>query len=371
MTITTAIFDMDGLLTESESRWRSAEREAAAGLGIPLADSDFDKTMGVRMRDVAALWYSWHPWSGPTTDEVADQVIARVIELGRDAKPLPGVLESIRWLRQQGIRLALCSSSDMVLITATLEALDLVDVFEVVHSAEADEFGKPHPQPYLTTASRLGVTPSECVVFEDSVSGCVSAKAAGMRVIAVPDPVVRGSGQFGFVDLVLDSLAQFDPAAWRAAAAKSLRPNTSRPRFHLAFGVDDLAAARSFYGGVLGCPEGRSDETWVDFDLWGHQIVAHLDEAHDATVTRNAVDGEQVPAHHFGLVLSPEVWRTLVERLQAASVPFIIEPQTRFAGQTGEQHTCFVTDPAGNALEFKAFANDLEVFAVHEERGSP
>ncbi len=364
MTITTAIFDMDGLLTESESRWRTAEREAAASLGIPLTDADFDKTMGVRMRDVAALWFSWHPWDGPSIDEVADRVIARVIELGLEAEPLPGVVETIQWLRDRHIRLALCSSSDMALITATLEALDLVDVFEVVHSAESDEFGKPHPQPYLTTASRLGVSPNECLVFEDSVTGCLSAKAAGMRVIAIPDVASRGSGRFGFVDLVLDSLTQFGEEAWLGAAAKTSGPNTSRPRFHLAFGVDDIDDARSFYGGVLGCPEGRSAEKWVDFDLWGHQIVAHLDEHHDPAVTRNAVDGEQVPAHHFGLVLSPIVWRSVVERLQAASVPFIIRPQTRFAGQPGEQHTCFVSDPAGNALEFKAFAHDQEVFAA-------
>lgn len=364
MTITTAIFDMDGLLTDSESRWRTAEREAVSSLGLPLTDADFEKTMGVRMRDVAALWYTWHPWDGPTTDAVADRVIARVIELGRCAKPLPGVVETIEYLRAKGIRLALCSSSDMALITATLEALDLVGVFEVVHSAEADEFGKPHPQPYLATAAQLNVLPSECMVFEDSVTGCLSAKTAGMRVIAVPDLASRGSGKFGFVDLLLDSLVQFGDEAWDAVAAKASTPNTSRPRFHLAFGVDDIETARAFYGGVLGCPEGRSAETWVDFDLWGHQIVAHLDEQHDPAVTRNAVDGEQVPAHHFGLVLSPVAWHSLVARLQAASVPFVIRPQTRFAGQPGEQHTCFVSDPAGNALEFKAFAQDQAVFAA-------
>ncbi len=364
MNITTAIFDMDGLLTESESRWRTAEREAASRLGIPLTDADFEKTMGVRMRDVAALWFSWHPWEGPSVEAVADKVIARVIELGLCAEPLPGVVDTIKYLQAKGIRLALCSSSDMALITATLQALDLVGVFEVVHSAEADEFGKPHPQPYLTTAAQLKVSPSECLVFEDSATGCLSAKAAGMRVIAVPALASRGSGQFGFVDLVLDSLAQFGDEAWDAAAAKAATPNTSRPRFHLAFGVDDIDAARSFYGGVLGCPEGRSAEKWVDFDLWGHQIVAHLDEHHDPAVTKNAVDGEQVPAHHFGLVLSPVAWHALVARLRAASVPFIISPQTRFSGQPGEQHTCFVTDPAGNALEFKAFAQDEAVFAA-------
>ncbi|MGH1504831.1 MAG: VOC family protein [Acidimicrobiales bacterium] len=141
-----------------------------------------------------------------------------------------------------------------------------------------------------------------------------------------------------------------------------------RPRFHLAFGVDDLDAARAFYGGVLGCREGRSDERWVDFDLHGHQVVAHLDDASDATlradVATNPVDGHEVPAHHFGLVLPVAAWRRLADRLAAADVPFLMEPTTRFTGEIGEQHTLFVTDPAGNALEFKAFVADEAVFCA-------
>lgn len=137
----------------------------------------------------------------------------------------------------------------------------------------------------------------------------------------------------------------------------------SRPRFHLAFPVHDLCAARAFYGGVLGCPEGRSDEDWVDFDLMGHQIVAHLapDEARAART--NAVDGEDVPVRHFGLILEVADWRAIAQRLSAAGADFLIEPQVRFAGLAGEQHTLFVRDPSGNALEFKAFADDAMVFA--------
>ncbi|MEZ5340579.1 MAG: hexitol phosphatase HxpB [Acidimicrobiales bacterium] len=312
--ITTAIFDMDGLLTESESRWRIAEREAVARLGIPLTDADFELTMGVRMRDVAQRWFEWHPWEGPTPDEVATQVIDRVIELGVEAQPLPGVEACLAFLANAGIRLALCSSSDMTLIDATLKALDLEDVFDVVHSAETDEHGKPHPQPYLATAATLGVTPHECLVFEDSLSGCVSGKAAGMKVVAVPDAAMRGSGQFSFADLVLDSLDEFDASILATLNAGTPTPSVSRPRFHLAFGVDDLAAARAFYGGVLNCREGRSADTWVDFDLWGHQIVAHLDASHDSTVSHNPVDGKTSTCHHFGLLLHPSAWRTLVAR---------------------------------------------------------
>ena len=135
-----------------------------------------------------------------------------------------------------------------------------------------------------------------------------------------------------------------------------------RPRFHLAFPVDDLAAARRFYGDILGCPEGRSADHWVDFDLFGHQIVAHLvPEKPERAI--NPVDGDDVPVPHFGLLLDPSAWRTLADRLRAANVEFVIEPHTRFAGEPGEQSTMFVLDPCGNALEFKAFADDSMIFA--------
>jgi extradiol dioxygenase family protein len=137
---------------------------------------------------------------------------------------------------------------------------------------------------------------------------------------------------------------------------------SDRPRFHLAFPVDDLSAARHFYGEVLGCPEGRSAEHWIDFDLFGHQIVAHLVEQRSQRA-HNPVDGDEVPVPHFGLLLRPTQWQVLADRLRAAGTEFVIEPHTRFAGQPGEQSTMFVLDPAGNALEFKAFENDAQVFA--------
>ena len=141
------------------------------------------------------------------------------------------------------------------------------------------------------------------------------------------------------------------------------RPHPDLPRFHLAFPVHDLAAARSFYGDVLGCREGRSSDEWVDFDLYGHQIVAHLVEGARAAEPTNLVDGDDVPVPHFGLVLTPDAWRELADRLQAAGTTFVIEPHTRFVGEPGEQSTMFVLDPSGNALEFKAFADDSMVFA--------
>ena len=135
------------------------------------------------------------------------------------------------------------------------------------------------------------------------------------------------------------------------------------PPFHLAFPVDDLAAARRFYGEVLGCPEGRSAEQWVDFDLYGHQIVAHLAPEAVRARTTNPVDGEEVPVPHFGLVLPIPEWKQLAEKLEAAGTKFVIEPAIRFEGQPGEQATMFLLDPAGNALEFKAMADPAKLFA--------
>jgi extradiol dioxygenase family protein len=135
------------------------------------------------------------------------------------------------------------------------------------------------------------------------------------------------------------------------------------PPFHIAFPVDDLTAARDFYGRLLDCPEGRSSDHWVDFNLHGHQIVAHL--APDAVRARvsNPVDGDEVPVPHFGLVLSMREWEKLAERLVEAGVDFIIPPTVRFAGRPGEQATMFLLDPAGNALEFKAMADPAKLFA--------
>jgi extradiol dioxygenase family protein len=142
---------------------------------------------------------------------------------------------------------------------------------------------------------------------------------------------------------------------------------TSRPRFHLAFPVRELSEARDFYGSLLGCPEGRSSDDWVDFDFFGHQIVAHrvssLAASEADNQAHNFVDGENVPVRHFGVILPLAEWHELAEHLRREQVTFIIEPQTRFAGGPGEQATFFLRDPSGNALEFKAFADESRIFA--------
>jgi extradiol dioxygenase family protein len=133
--------------------------------------------------------------------------------------------------------------------------------------------------------------------------------------------------------------------------------------FHLAVPVADLAAARGFYGGLLGCPEGRSSAEWVDFDFFGHQLVAHLDPAGALPPVHNAVDGKDVPVPHFGVVLEWDHWHELAEKLRCAGVAFGIEPGIRFTGKVGEQATMFFQDPSGNALEFKAFRDPTQLFA--------
>ncbi len=142
------------------------------------------------------------------------------------------------------------------------------------------------------------------------------------------------------------------------------RPTPNYPRFHLAFPVTDLAKARRFYGEFLGCAEGRSSDDWVDFDFFGHQIVAHKVDRAAMVDATSSVDGRDVPVRHFGVVTDRATWDALAERLRAAGIEFVIEPSVRFRGEPGEQATMFLLDPFGNALEFKAFADIDQLFAT-------
>jgi len=137
----------------------------------------------------------------------------------------------------------------------------------------------------------------------------------------------------------------------------------SIPLFHLAFPVRDLAETRRFYGELLGCPEGRSSDAWIDFNFYGHQLVAHLAPDELGSAATNAVDGDDVPVRHFGAILPMAQWETLADTLREAGTRFVIEPHVRFKGQVGEQATMFFLDPSGNALEFKAFGDISQVFA--------
>ena len=221
-----AIFDMDGLLIDSEPLWQEAEIEVFAELGVRLTRAECMETKGRRVDDTVAHWYARRPWSGATEEEVAERLVARVVELIRARGfPKEGAGHAMDFFRRKGLALALATSSGRPVIAAVLERLGLEKDFAVVHSAVEEEFGKPHPAVYLTTASRLGVDPGRCLALEDSIHGVLAAKAAGMKCIAVPDASSEAPGREARLgsrlvdaDLVLRSLAEIDEAAWTRLA---------------------------------------------------------------------------------------------------------------------------------------------------------
>jgi HAD superfamily hydrolase (TIGR01509 family) len=215
-----SIFDMDGLLVDSEPLWHQAEIEILRPLGVPLVVDACRQTKGMFVDEVTRYWYARYPWEGPAPEVVATEVVDRVIELVTTVGvKLPGVDEVLERCRSYGLSVALASSSQHRLIDAVLEHFSLADAFGVVHSAEHEPYGKPHPGIFLTTASRLGAAPDRCLVFEDAAAGVLAAKAAQMACIAVPDPEERDGPAFGIADAVLGSLAEADDARLAAVAA--------------------------------------------------------------------------------------------------------------------------------------------------------
>jgi mannitol-1-/sugar-/sorbitol-6-/2-deoxyglucose-6-phosphatase len=186
---------------------------------VPLTRELCKQTMGFRVNEAVAHWYERHPWTGPSVDEVVEDLVAGVVDaIGARGEPMAGVDEAIAFLQQQGVRLAIASSSYYRVIDAVLRRLGLSDAFEVVHSAEDEANGKPHPAVYLTAAAKLGVEPAACVAIEDSPNGVVSAKRAGMICVAVPDAGSEADPRFSDADLTLPSLAEL-PDRWVAVAA--------------------------------------------------------------------------------------------------------------------------------------------------------
>lgn len=207
-----AIFDMDGLLIDSEPLWRRAEREVFATVGLELSEEDGEATMGMRTDEVVDWWYRRAPWTEPAPAAIAAAIVDRVTALIRsEGAALPGVEHALGSCRRLGLRLALASSSSLGLIDAVLEHLGLGDRFELRCSAESELLGKPHPAVFLSTARRLGVGPGDCVVLEDSQAGVAAARAAGMRVIAVPPENLRDAPGYAAADVVLASLAELAP----------------------------------------------------------------------------------------------------------------------------------------------------------------
>jgi sugar-phosphatase len=206
-----AIYDMDGLLLDSEPYWVQAELEVLGDVGVPLTRELARETTGMRLDEAVAHWYRRFPWKGPSQKLVLRRLTKAAHRLIlADAGAKPGVRESLQLFAHKGIRRALASSSPLVLIDAVVDKLGLAGQFELTVSAESEPLGKPHPAVYLTCASRLGVAPSECVALEDSVNGLVSAKAARMRVIAVPEASQLEDRRFCLADAVVRSLLDID-----------------------------------------------------------------------------------------------------------------------------------------------------------------
>ena len=224
-----SVFDMDGLLIDSEVLWHEAELEILGDrLGVPLGDG-FRTTKGMFVHEVTEHWYALYPWTdGPSPAEVAVEIVDRVIELITTKGTLkPGAVGAIDLCASRGWPLAVASSSEYRLIEAALAHFDLRDRFALVHSAEDEDYGKPHPAVFLTSAARLGAPPKRCLVWEDAPAGVVAAKAASMACIAVPEPGEGDDPAFGLADLVVGSLDEVGPASVDEVARRHFAWGTS------------------------------------------------------------------------------------------------------------------------------------------------
>ncbi|KXF80498.1 hexitol phosphatase HxpB [Enterovibrio coralii] len=205
--IKAAIFDMDGLLVDSEPFWQDAQLLVFKELGVNITRQDTINTTGIRIDQIVKHYHKTQGWEGPSCDDVCEMILDKVIELVGIKKPImPGVMHALSLCKEAGFRIALASSSPMRLINATLEALDIEDWFEQRYSAEHLKYGKPHPEVYLNAAKGLGVDPRECIAFEDSFAGLLAAKSAQMRTVVVPEHQVADKPQWVISDVKLRTL---------------------------------------------------------------------------------------------------------------------------------------------------------------------
>ncbi|WP_309280737.1 hexitol phosphatase HxpB [Fluviicola sp.] len=209
MSFEAVIYDMDGVLTDSEPLWKIAMEEVFKSVGCPLTKEDFQQTAGMRIDEVIAYWYYESPWPDRTPKEVENAIIQRMTELLTErATPLPGVIESLKFFTEKGLKIGLATSSYQVLINCILDTLRIRRFFQAIHSAEYELFGKPHPAVYLTTAKNLGVDPQKCLVIEDSPNGIISGKAARMTVICVPEKTHHPDPKLILADAQFEDLNQ-------------------------------------------------------------------------------------------------------------------------------------------------------------------
>ncbi|MFA6096252.1 MAG: hexitol phosphatase HxpB [Candidatus Paceibacterota bacterium] len=209
--IKAVIFDMDGLLIDSEPFWREAEKGALEKIGIPVKKEITSETMGVRIDALVEYWFKRYPWSGPSKKEVELDIIRRVIlMIKREGELMPGAREVLETFRKMDMPMAIASSSPIDIINSVLERTLIAPYIRVVHSAQDELFGKPDPAVYIGASKKLGISAGSCVAFEDSPNGVISAKSAGMRCVAVPSAGVEGDSAMEKADLVIDSLLDFD-----------------------------------------------------------------------------------------------------------------------------------------------------------------
>ena len=223
-----AIFDMDGLLIDSEPLWQEAEITVFGALGLELTREQCLETRGRRTREIVAYWYEKHPWPGAGIDAVRSRLIEAVCELVQArGEPLPGVHEALDLVASLGMKTALASSSPPEIIDAVLRRLGIRQRFAITRSAEGETYGKPHPALFLATAEQLQVAPAECLVFEDSLSGVIAAKAAGMTCVAVPDQrdayMAEYNKKLVIADLIIPSLLDFGPVQLSALKTRADR----------------------------------------------------------------------------------------------------------------------------------------------------
>lgn len=210
--IEAVIFDMDGLLIDSEPLWREAEVEVFNGIGLPLTEEMTRQTTGMRTDELVQYWHHKHPWERPAQKEVVRRIEQGVIErIKKEGKAMPGVFRAFRLCKESGIPAAIASSSSLEIISTVLKTVGIENEVKLVHSAHHEEFGKPHPAVYISTARQLGVPATHCLAFEDSVNGVLAAKSAKMTCIAIPEPGLRDDRRYGIADRVLNSLEELKP----------------------------------------------------------------------------------------------------------------------------------------------------------------
>lgn len=213
--IQAVLFDMDGLLIDSEPIWREAEKEIFSLVNINLSDEMCFQTVGLRIDEVVNYWHEQFPWDNYSKVTIKELIIARVIELiTQKGNALPGVYEVLNFFKQKHIPMAIASASSLSIIKTVVTKLAIEDYLNFVHSAEEEEYGKPNPAVYLSAAQKLKISPHHCLVFEDSFNGVIAAKAARMKVIAVPEDIHRGELKFHAADLQLFSLLEFNENIW-------------------------------------------------------------------------------------------------------------------------------------------------------------